>query len=185
MPLSFVYASSQLDQQGLSSLAFTPASQIQVQERIVRSQKLSIFSDDSHGAIAKEAAAGINNNAVGDPKTSKFVYLLWERWVTSRDSPAMRLVYFIGYKDHLYSLAFGDGDKPKRLKKLGKLQAAMLKPAVRPAPINIPANVSAPNAAPSLSAMQPGQTNVSIIYMNGGAVPVSEVMEEPLYMNNA
>lgn len=185
MPLSFAYTSSDLDGPGMPGLAFSPANQLQVLERILSSRKLGIFSDDSHGAIAKEAARGINNNAIGDPKTSKFVYMLSERFLTDGKSPLPRAVYFLGYKDHLYSLAFERGDKPKRLKKLGKLPTAMLKPAVRPAPINIPSDLSVSDIVPSPSAIQPGQTNVSAFYMDGAAVPVSEILDDALYMNNS
>lgn len=175
MSLSFIYANSTIDALGIG---YFPGVQSQIQERIVSSKSLSFFSDDSHGAIAKAAAQGINNNAIGDPMTTKFVLMIWEQWLSDKKSHRLLPVYFLGYKGNLYSLSFDGGDKPKKLKKLGKLQPAMLKANVMPAPMNNPGNSATSSAnAPSASALQPGLANSEVFYVNGTAVNTSEIIE--------
>lgn len=175
MPLSFIYATSTSDSPGIAHFA---GAQSQIQERIVSSKSLSFFADDSHGAIAKAAAQGIDNNAIGDPMTTKFVLMIWEQWLADKKTHLLLPVYFLGYKGHLFSLSFGYGDKPKKLKKLGKLQPATLKANVIPKPMNNPGNNSAASSnVPSPSAIQPGLANSDVIYVNGTSVRTSEIVE--------
>jgi hypothetical protein len=177
MSLSFIYATSTIEGSG-ASLAVFPGVQTQIQQRIVSSKSLSFFSDDTHGAIAKAAAQGIDNNAMIDPMMTNFVLMIWEQWLADKKTHTLLPVYFLGYKGHLYSLSFGYGDKPKKLKKLGKLQPAMLKATVIPKPMNGPANALGSANAPSPSAVQPGQANSDVIYVNGTSVRTSDIIEE-------
>jgi hypothetical protein len=113
-----------------------------------------------------------------DPMMTNFDLMICEQWLSDKKTHTLLPVYLLGYKGHRYSLSFGYGDKPKKLKRLGKLQPAMLKATVIAKPMHGPTNALGSANAPNPSAVQPAPADSDVTYVNGTSVRTSEIQEE-------